>query len=65
MLSRRSFLKLSGLAAVTLGAGYKFGSILSELKETSSVSLYGFLPDNNTVIKNVFEMFNTHLNKIL
>jgi hypothetical protein len=63
MLSRRSFLKLSGLAAVTLGAGYKFGNILSELKETSSVSLYGFLPDNNAVIKNVFDMFNTHLNK--
>ncbi len=57
MISRRSFLKISGLAAAALGAGYGVGKI-SEPGELKNFSLHGFLPGDEKVIAGAIKTFN-------
>lgn len=56
MLSRRSFLKISGLAAAALGAGYGAGKI-TEPGELENFSVHGFLPGDEKIITGVTKLF--------
>lgn len=57
MLSRRSFLKLSGIAAVSLGSGFGIGKVVSSQANKESIMLCGFLPDNQEQIVNTVKSF--------
>lgn len=56
MISRRSFLKLSGLAALGLGAGYGAGKLIKPEGE-KYFAVHGFLPDDELVVKNIVRVF--------
>ncbi|HRI45807.1 MAG TPA: NusG domain II-containing protein [Ignavibacteriaceae bacterium] len=57
MLSRRSFLKLSGITAVSLGSGFGIGKIVSSQANKKSIILCGFLPNNQEQIVNTVKSF--------
>ncbi len=61
MISRRSFLKSVGVAAAALGAGYGVGKITNNT-ETKQFTVHGFLPDDESVVKEVVALFNKKVN---
>lgn len=56
MISRRSFLKLSGLAAISIGAGYGAGKLVKPENERYFAA-HGFLPDDESIVKNIVQYF--------
>lgn len=56
MISRRSFIKLSGLAVIGLGAGYGAGKLIKPEGE-KYFAVHGFLPDDESVVKNIVQCF--------
>ncbi|MBE0645499.1 MAG: NusG domain II-containing protein [Bacteroidetes bacterium] len=60
MISRRSFLKLSGLAVVAAGAGFGTGSMLSR-GETRRFAMHGFVPDDDRVVSEFLRFFAAEL----
>ncbi|MDZ4159366.1 MAG: NusG domain II-containing protein [Anaerolineaceae bacterium] len=61
MITRRDFLKLSGLAAVALGMGYGAGKMTTALKQTRFFAIYGFLPADPDALQAVVEAFNAYV----
>lgn len=64
MISRRSFIKLSGLAAVSLGSGLTVGKFISQSEKsqkdalgTKGLLLCGFLPDDKESVVKVLKTF--------
>lgn len=53
MISRRNFLKLGSVAAVTLAAGFQTGKIISSSAKNDEIIFSGFLPANEDIIKEV------------
>jgi hypothetical protein len=49
MLSRRNFLKLSGVAAAAIGSGYGIGRIISSGKKDEYLRVQAFLPDIESI----------------
>ncbi|MBR9978698.1 MAG: NusG domain II-containing protein [Bacteroidetes bacterium] len=60
MISRRSFLKLSGLAAVATGAGFGTGSILAD-GESRRFAMHAFVPDDDRLVRDMLHMFAAEL----
>jgi hypothetical protein len=60
MISRRSFLKLSGLAVFALGAGYKTGEFLST-NYKNKFSIYAFLPEDIKIIGELLKIFKNKI----
>jgi hypothetical protein len=56
MISRRSFLKLSGLAAAALGTGYGAGKIVNSEKE-EFFTVYGLIPADEYVVNLLVSSF--------
>ncbi|HSV85401.1 MAG TPA: NusG domain II-containing protein, partial [Levilinea sp.] len=59
-LSRRSFLKLTALSALTLGAGYTVGKLVpqsAEDGESRAFSLHAFLPGDSNLVSEVMRVF--------
>ena len=57
MISRRSFIKITSLAAAALGSGYGIGK-LSGHGELESFSIHGFIPGDSNVIEHIVKIFN-------
>ena len=57
MISRRSFLKISGLTAAALGAGYGSGKLTGN-GELRKFSVHGFLPGDTKIISDMVKAFN-------
>jgi len=57
MISRRSFLKLAGLATVTVGAGSVVGAIAGEHSSVLRVS--AFIPKNEMMLGSVLQLFTS------
>lgn len=60
MITRRDFLKLSGLAAVALGMGYGAGKMTTALRQTRFFAIHGFLPADPDTLQAVVEAFNVY-----
>lgn len=60
MISRRSFLKLSGLAVAAAGAGFGTGSMLSR-GETRRFAMHGFVPDDDRAVNDLLRLFAAEL----
>lgn len=60
MISRRSFLKLSGLAAVATGAGFGTGSMLAD-GESRRFAMHAFVPDDDSLVRDLLHMFAAEL----
>jgi hypothetical protein len=60
MISRRSFLKLSGLAAVATGAGFGTGSLLTR-GETRRFSMHAFVPGDERLLRDMLQMFSAEI----
>ena len=56
MISRRNFLKLSGLSAAALGAGYSTGKLIGNNK-TDYFSVHGFIPADEKIISSLIASF--------
>lgn len=59
-LSRRSFLKLAALSALTLGAGYTVGRVIPQSAAdggAQGLSLHAFLPGDNDLVAEVLRVF--------
>jgi hypothetical protein len=61
MIARRSFLKLSGLAAAALSAGYGVGTLVNSGKE-EFFTLYGFIPADDSIVKSLASSFQRKVN---
>lgn len=61
MISRRSFLKLSGLAAAALSAGYGAGKFVNSGKE-EFFTVYGLIPADENVVKLLVSSFQKKVN---
>lgn len=61
MISRRSFLKLSGLAAAALSAGYSTGKLLNSGKE-EFFTVYGLIPADENIVKLLVSSFQKKIN---
>ncbi|MGE5847681.1 MAG: NusG domain II-containing protein, partial [Ignavibacteria bacterium] len=61
MISRRSFLKLSGLAAAALSAGYGAGKLVNSGKE-EFFTVYGFIPADESLVKSLVSSFQCKVN---
>lgn len=61
MVSRRSFLKLTGLAAVVAGAGFGTGSMLGSGSAGSGrrFAMHGFVPDDERAIQEFLRFFSS------
>ncbi|MDP2301990.1 MAG: NusG domain II-containing protein [Ignavibacteria bacterium] len=57
MISRRSFLKLSGLAAVSLGGGLTVGKFVSNNSTNKNLILCGFVPGDKESIITLLDSF--------
>ncbi|MFZ1730254.1 MAG: NusG domain II-containing protein [Bacteroidota bacterium] len=60
MISRRSFLKLSGLAVVVTGAGFGTGSMLKG-GESRRFAMHGFVPDDDRAVRELLRLFAAEL----
>lgn len=60
MISRRSFLKLSGLTAVAIGAGAGAGSLIGSA-EARRFAMHGFVPDNDRITADLLRAFISEL----
>lgn len=56
MLSRRNFLKLTGLSSIALTAGYTSGKI-SNIKQSESFVVHGFIPSDENVVNSLVVSF--------
>jgi hypothetical protein len=59
-MSRRSFLKLTALAAAALGSGYAAGTLSPQAASAAAeraLSLHAFLPDDSSLIAEVVRVF--------
>ncbi|MEN4013776.1 MAG: NusG domain II-containing protein [Chloroflexota bacterium] len=59
-LSRRSFLKLTALSALTFGAGYTLGKLIPPAAmdgEAQALSLHAFLPGDSSLVCEVMRVF--------
>jgi hypothetical protein len=56
MVSRRSFLKLTGLAAMAAGAGYTTGKVTG-IGRTSRFTVHGFIPSDEGIVKMIVAAF--------
>ena len=61
MISRRSFLKISGLAAAALSAGYGAGKFVNSGKE-DFFTIYGLIPADENVMKLLMSAFHKKVN---
>jgi hypothetical protein len=61
MISRRSFLKLSGFAAAALSAGYGAGKFVNSGKE-EFFTVYGLIPADENVVKLLVSSFQKKVN---
>jgi len=55
-ITRRKFIKLSGLAALSAGSGFTVGKLMSGYQK-SQFSIYGFLPLDDKLISQVINVF--------
>ncbi|MCB2206581.1 NusG domain II-containing protein [bacterium] len=60
MISRRSFLKLSGLAVGAVGAGFGTGHVLSSGKGRR-FAMHAFVPDDDRAVADMLAMFRAEL----
>lgn len=60
MISRRSFLKLSGLAVGAVGAGFGAGR-LARSGTGRRFSMHGFVPDDDRTVADLLQMFRAEL----
>ncbi len=60
MISRRSFLKLSGLAVGAVGAGFGTGQLVSS-GSGRRFSMYGFVPDDDRAVTDLLRIFRAEL----
>lgn len=56
MISRRNFLKLAGVSTLAVGSGYLTGK-LTQTSKRVSYSIYGFIPEDETVVINILTAF--------
>jgi hypothetical protein len=61
MISRRSFLHVSGLAAAALSTGYGTGTLINFGKE-ELFTVYGFIPADESVVKSLVLSFQRKVN---
>ncbi|MDT8325161.1 MAG: NusG domain II-containing protein [Bacteroidota bacterium] len=60
MISRRSFLKLTGLAAGALGAGFGTGRMLTA-DSGRRFAMHGFVPDDERTVADLLRLFHAEL----
>jgi hypothetical protein len=60
MISRRSFLKLSGLTVGALGAGFGSGQLLSS-GSGRRFSMHGFVPDDDRAVADLLRIFRAEM----
>ncbi len=60
MISRRSFLKLTGLGVAAAGAGFGTGSMLTAAPGRR-FSMHGFVPDDDRAVADLLRMFRAEL----
>ncbi len=60
MISRRSFLKLSGLAVGALGAGFGTGQMLTA-DQGRRFAMHGFVPDDDRMVADLLRLFRADL----
>jgi hypothetical protein len=56
MISRRSFLELSGIAFAAFSAGYGVGKLVNSGKE-EFFTVYGFIPADDSIVKSLVSSF--------
>lgn len=56
LITRRKFIKLSGLAALSAGSGFTVGKLMSGYQK-SQFSIYGFLPLDDKLISQIINVF--------
>ncbi len=56
MISRRNFLKITGLSSVALGAGFTAGKLVGN-KKSVYFAVHGFIPADEQVIGNLVTAF--------
>jgi hypothetical protein len=56
MASRRSFLKVAGMAAMAAGAGYTFGKFIGS-PGSSRFTVHGFIPEDEEIIRMIVGAF--------
>lgn len=61
MISRRSFLKLSGLAIASAGAGFGAGSVLRGSGDARRFAMYGFVPDDDRAVRDFLRIFSAEI----
>ncbi|MCD6353244.1 MAG: NusG domain II-containing protein [Proteobacteria bacterium] len=57
MLSRRSFLKLSGLTLTAMGTGYAAGKLTANWGPEKNFAIHGFLPEHPDSLKRAVSVF--------
>ena len=57
MISRRSFLKVSGLAAVALGTGFGTNKLIHS-RNSKYFGVHGFIPGDENIVKLLVKSFN-------
>lgn len=60
MISRRNFLKLTGLSSVALAAGYTTGKLTGNSKSVHFV-VHGFIPPDETIIEKIVTSFKQRI----
>ena len=62
MISRRSFLKLTGIAAAAAGAGFGTGSLVGGGSgDGRRFAMHGFVPDDNRAVADFLRFFSSEL----
>lgn len=56
MITRRNFLKLAGLSTLAVGSGYITGKLTQSAKPVY-YSIHGFIPEDETVLRNIIAAF--------
>ncbi|MFO7446422.1 MAG: NusG domain II-containing protein [Ignavibacteriaceae bacterium] len=56
MISRRKFLKITGLAATALGAGFSAGKLVGN-KKSVYYAVYGYIPADEEIFRNIIFSF--------
>ncbi|MBE2279966.1 MAG: NusG domain II-containing protein [Ignavibacteriaceae bacterium] len=60
MISRRDFLKIAGLSAVSFTAGFKVMDFFGNSKVVSGTVFTAFLPADSKVLSKFFELYKSH-----
>lgn len=61
MISRRSFLKFSGLAVGAIGAGFGSGRLVGQASSGRRISIHGFVPDDDRAVADLLHLFRAEL----